>query len=159
MNKCIYFSILRRPQHRRCLFILITYWPNMGNTGGKHTWVSCGSHVGPLRGETHGYNVENCCILQCVPLVTARVWPMKGTHVGHSWGPWNFAICVMSIFIFKNFQLDLFMFSIFYFTFLEVRKPGRFFCDSPKQGRIWWFRKISSELVVLQFFIIMIEER
>ena len=26
------------------------------------------------------------------PLVAAHVWPMGGTHVGHSWGPWNFAI-------------------------------------------------------------------
>ena len=23
--------------------MIITYWPNMGNTDGKHTWVSCGS--------------------------------------------------------------------------------------------------------------------
>ena len=64
----------------------------------------------------------------------------------------------MSIFIFKNFQLRLFMFSISYFTFLEVRKPGRFFCDSPKQGQLWGLRKISNELVVLQFLIIMTEE-
>ena len=99
---------------------------------------------------THGYHVENCCILQCAPLVATHVWPhngnhtlvqhgqyrlqkhmgfmwvpcgfferqntwvprgkllhtpacpisgsarvmwpMRGTHVGHSWGPWNFAI-------------------------------------------------------------------
>ena len=64
----------------------------------------------------------------------------------------------MSIFIFNNFQLQLFMFSISYFTFLEVRKPGRFFRDSPKQGQLWGLRKISSELVVLQFLIIMTEE-
>ena len=64
----------------------------MGNTDGKHAWVSCRSHVGPLRGKTHGYHVKNCCILQCAPLVAAHVWSMRGTHVGHSWDPWNFAI-------------------------------------------------------------------
>ena len=55
--------------------MVITHQPNMGNTDGKHTWVSCGPHVGPLRGKTHGYH-ENCCILQCAPLVAKfHEWP------------------------------------------------------------------------------------
>ena len=33
-----------------------------------------------LRGRTHGYHMENCCILQCAPLVAAHVWPHKGNH-------------------------------------------------------------------------------
>ena len=58
----------------------ITHWPNMGNADGKHTWVSCGSHMGPLRGKTHGYHVENCCILQRAPLGAAHLWPHNGNH-------------------------------------------------------------------------------
>ena len=61
--------------------MVITYWPNMGKTDGKHTWVSCGSHVGLLGGKTHGYHVENCCIVQCAPLVAAHVWPHNGNHI------------------------------------------------------------------------------
>ena len=61
--------------------MVISYWPNMGNTDGKHTWVSCGSYVGHLRGKTHGYHVENCCILQCAPLVAAHVWLHNGNLI------------------------------------------------------------------------------
>ena len=53
----------------------------MGNADGKHTWVLCGSHMGTLRGKTHGPHVENCCILQCAPLVAAHVWPHNGNHI------------------------------------------------------------------------------
>ena len=64
---------------------VITHGPNMGNRDGKHTSVSCGSHVGTLRGKTHGPHVGNCCTFQCSPLMAAHVWPIKVTHMGPSW--------------------------------------------------------------------------
>ena len=36
--------------------------------------------MGTLRGKTHGYHMENCCILQCAPVVTAHAWPYDGNH-------------------------------------------------------------------------------
>ena len=93
-----YSSVLHLWQPTYGPIMVITYWPNMGNTDGKHIWVPCGSHVGPLRDKTHGYHVENCCILQCDPLVVAHVWPHNGnprlaqhrqyrwqTHMGPMW--------------------------------------------------------------------------
>ena len=72
----------------------------MGDPHGKHTRVLHGSHMGTLRGKTHGTHVENCCILQCAPLVAAHVWPHNGnhilaqhgqTHMGFMWVPcWSF---------------------------------------------------------------------
>ena len=60
---------------------VIKHGPNMGNADGKHTWVLCGSHMGTLRGKTHGSHMENFCILLCVPLVAAHVWPYNGNHI------------------------------------------------------------------------------
>ena len=82
--------------------MVITYWPNMGKTDGKHTWVSCGSHVGLLGGKTHGYHVENCCIVQCAPLVAAHVWPHNGNHIlaQHGQNRWQTHMGFTSVFFF-----------------------------------------------------------
>ena len=84
-----------RPLYKQVILVsqkVITLGPNMGNADGKHTWVLFTSHMGTLRGKTHGPHVENRCIFQCDTLVAAHVWPLRGTHMDHSWGPWNFAI-------------------------------------------------------------------
>ena len=51
-------------------------------------WVPCGY----LERQNTWAHMENCCILQCAPLMAAHEWPMRCTHLGPSWGKWNFAI-------------------------------------------------------------------
>ena len=50
-------------------------------------WVPCGYCERQNTWVPH----ENCCTLQCAPLVAAHVWSMRRTHVGPSWGQRNFA--------------------------------------------------------------------
>ena len=54
-----------------------------------------GFHVGPMwvLWEASTWVPRGNCY-QCAPLVAAHLWSMRGILVGHSWGPWNFAIWV-----------------------------------------------------------------
>ena len=64
----------------------------------------------------------------------------------------------MSIFIFNKFQVELFVFSMCYVTFLTVKKKKIISSDGPKIGQIWRTRKNIQLIIFVQSLIYMIEE-